>query len=117
MAVPAARVFYAVKNNQKFRAGHHVGQVGIFAGGAIRKDALMRLPAGSALQIRAIFKADWNLALAAKINDFLNARSSRAFCDQNFVDASAGDQRFADRMDSNKNAHDLDSTLIESLRF
>ena len=94
------RIFHAVEQDDQLCIGDAGFIIGISVGRAQRDHALMRGACGNTIQRFTRFEAYNDVAAAAELHDFLQARAAGAARDQHAIDSAAGGERFSYRMDA-----------------
>ena len=99
------RVFDSIEDDVQSARGGGFLERHVFFNGSERDHALMRGGAGSAVERFPRLETQRNPALAAQIDQLLQARTTRTFGDQNAIDGPARPQRFPHGMDSCEDGH------------
>jgi len=94
------RIFDAIQHHVQPSSRGGLVERGVTLRRADRDDALVRCRLRRPVQLRARLEAHRDLALAAQLDQLLNARSAEPLRDQNVLEWVPGSESFPDRMDT-----------------
>lgn len=108
------RILDTVENHVQTAAGDSLLECGVFGGGTDPDDALMRDAARGAIEMVARFEADGDAALAAQVDQFLDAGAGCTLYNEDAIERTARPDRLPDGMDSRERRHYDKGTLMSA---
>lgn len=94
------RIFHSVEYDEELRVVEDGVDAGVLVGGCKRDQSLMVSVGAGAVERVFRLKPDGDGAVAAEVDDFLDAGSAGAFGDQDAIKRASGEEGFADGVDA-----------------